>query len=143
MKIDIELKLRYLETIQSVINRMCSNSSSLKGWAVATTSGVLVFASKGMNQNYIWLALIPSIIFMILDSYYLQCERKYRELYNCIQERDRVTQKELFSMKTFPSNRKAKTYYWQSLVSRSVLLFYGPLIVAIIGVSAVAPNYLK
>jgi len=36
----MENKIKHLEMIQGVINRMASNSFALKGWAVTLVSGI-------------------------------------------------------------------------------------------------------
>ena len=41
-----ENKLKHLELIQGIINRMASNSFALKGWAVTLVAGIFALASK-------------------------------------------------------------------------------------------------
>jgi hypothetical protein len=77
-----ETKMRYLEMIQGIINRMAANSFALKTWAVTLMAGICVLSEKGSNRLYILVAFVPIILFWILDSYYLQLERKYRNFYN-------------------------------------------------------------
>lgn len=76
-----ENKIRHLEMIQGVINRMASNSFMLKGWGVTLVAGIFALAAKDTDKLYFLVAYIPVIIFWILDSYYLLQERLYRELY--------------------------------------------------------------
>lgn len=80
-------KIRHLQMIQSIVDRMGKNSFSLKGWAVGVMVAIYAFAGQNYNKAVI-VTLIPLIIFWILDSYYLMLERKYRRLYDEVREKD-------------------------------------------------------
>lgn len=75
-------KIKHLEFIQGVITRMNTNSFQLKGWMITLVSALLALYANNKNENYIFIAIIPVIIFWFLDSYYLQQERKFRGIYN-------------------------------------------------------------
>ena len=77
----MEAKLKHLEMIQGVINRMAGNSFLLKGWSVTLISALFVLADKDANQHFIYLAYFPCVIFWCLDGYFLWQERLYRKLY--------------------------------------------------------------
>lgn len=83
-----EAQIKHLEFIQSNISRMNQNSFQMKGWLIAIISALLAIyaasASKGNTGNvgFIFVAVVPTIIFWFLDSYYLQQERKFRGIYN-------------------------------------------------------------
>ncbi len=78
----MESKLKHLEMIQGVINRMASNSFLLKGWSVTLISALFALAAKDTNQFFIYLAYFPCVAFWSLDGYFLWQERMYRKLYN-------------------------------------------------------------
>ena len=42
----MDKKLKHLEMVQGVINRMASNSFMLKGWAVTLVAGIFALAGK-------------------------------------------------------------------------------------------------
>ena len=71
----MENKIKHLEMIQGIINRMASNSFSLKGWAVTLVAGIFVLAGKETDKLYFLVAYIPVIVFWWLDAYYLLQER--------------------------------------------------------------------
>lgn len=74
--------MKHLEMIQNVITRMASNSFFLKGWTVTLVVALLAFANvKEMNANFMFMAFAPALFFWILDSFYLNEERKYIKLY--------------------------------------------------------------
>lgn len=113
-----------LEMIQGIINRMGSNSFSLKGWAVTLVAGVFALASKDADKIFFLVAYIPIILFWFLDSYYLQLEKKYRYLYNEV--RVMVNEEFDFNMDVSQINN-IDTEYVRCLVSLTEICFYFPL----------------
>lgn len=77
-------KIEHLKMIQGIITRMNTNSFQIKGWTITLVSALLALYANSGKVTYIFIALIPVLIFWILDSYYLQQERKFRALYNDI-----------------------------------------------------------
>ncbi len=77
----MEAKLKYLEMIQGVINRMADNSFLLKGWSVTLISALFALAAKDSNQFFLYLAYFPCVTFWSLDGYFLWQEKMYRKLY--------------------------------------------------------------
>ncbi len=82
----MESKLKHLELIQGVINRMAGNSFLLKGWSVTLVSALFALAAKDSNQFFIYLAYFPCVAFWGLDGYFLWQERMYRKLYKNVTE---------------------------------------------------------
>ena len=82
----MESKLKHLELIQGVINRMAGNSFLLKGWSVTLVSALFALAAKDSNQFFIYLAYFPCVAFWGLDGYFLWQERMYRKLYKNVAE---------------------------------------------------------
>lgn len=78
----MELKIKHLEFIQNVINRMANNSFLLKGWSVVLISALFALSAKDTNPFFIYLAYFPCAIFWSLDGYFLRQERMYRKLYD-------------------------------------------------------------
>lgn len=78
----MESKIEHLKMIQGIITRMNTNSFQVKGWTITLISALLALYANSKKVTYIFIALIPVLIFWFLDSYYLQQERKFRELYN-------------------------------------------------------------
>jgi len=72
----------HLSITQSVIQRMASNSASCKAWCITLVSAILVIVADKGKPNYALLALIPTILFLVLDAYYLALERDFRESYD-------------------------------------------------------------
>ncbi len=64
-------KLKHLELIQGVINRLATNSFQLKGWSVVLVSALFALAVPGSRAAFVYLAYIPAIVFWGLDGYFL------------------------------------------------------------------------
>lgn len=77
----MEAKLKHLEMIQGIINRMAGNSFLLKGWSLTLISAIFALTVKDSNQFFLYLAYFPCIAFWSLDGYFLWQERMYRKLY--------------------------------------------------------------
>src|SRR5690606_3617782 len=86
---NIDSKLKHLEFIQGVINRLSTNSFLLKGWSVVLISALFALSASSSNAGFVMLAYIPAIVFWGLDGYFLGLERAYRSHY------ERVRKKEL------------------------------------------------
>ncbi len=61
---------------------MASNSFTLKGWSVAAVTALLAFAAGTRHQWLALVALLPTIVFWILDGYYLALEQRFRALFS-------------------------------------------------------------
>ncbi len=137
-----ENKRKHLELLQSVINRLASNSFMIKGWAVTLVAAVfgLAIASSNKNLNIFGIALIPVLPFWILDSYFLWQERLYRGLYIKVSKKDETEID--FDMNATIFKGGTNTFL-SSLVSFTLSVFYLSLIIIVILVVALFPSVAK
>lgn len=84
-----EKKVKHLEFIQSNIARMNQCSFQMKGWMLTVATALLALYASSFNTElgkgnniFIFIAIVPTLIFWVLDSYYLQQERKFCGIYN-------------------------------------------------------------
>ena len=128
----MDAKLKHLEFIQSVINRMGANSFRLKGWAVVLVSALMILVAREDSGEAAFVGLVPVVVFWWLDAYFLHQERLFRALY----DRVRVLDAEQidFSMDTKPL-KGPKLSLANALFSKTLVAFY--LAIAV-GVSAAA-----
>ncbi len=125
----MERKLKHLEFIQGVINRLSTNSFLLKGWSVVLVSALFALSANSSNVRFIMLAYIPAIIFWGLDGYFLSLERIYRKHYERVRMKD--AEDIDFSMDT--SDIQSGFNEWASAtLSKTLIPFHGALIGAII-----------
>ena len=130
--------VKHLEFIQSNIARMNQCSFQMKGWMVTIVSALLaLYASsvdsitgEGTNM-YIFVAIAPTVIFWVLDSYYLQQERKFRGVYNDLTDLEGRKGIKLFQM---PLNKYKGCEYciFNVMLSITEVLLYVTVIVGLI-----------
>lgn len=74
---EVQHNISYLE---GIINRMAGNSANCKNWMLAIiAAGAALQPSADAIKDKILFALIPVILFCLLDSYYLGLEKYFRE----------------------------------------------------------------
>ncbi len=123
---NMEQKIKHLEFIQGVINRMAANSFLIKGWCITLVSALFALAAKDTNKNYIIIAYIPVLVFWILDGYYLWQERLFRGLYDHIRVKDENSIDFSMDTRAFEGGRNT---WMNSIFSKTLFIFYLPLII--------------
>lgn len=78
----MEAKLKHLEFIQGVINRLATDSFRMKGWAVVLVSALLVLLARKQRFEFAYIGYVPVLVFWGLDGYFLWQERLFRDLYD-------------------------------------------------------------
>ena len=130
----------YLNLIQGVVSRMGGNSAIMKGFAATTIAAMYgMCVAECVKWYYLMVAFIPLIAFIILDVYYLRSERRYRNLYNLVAEKEIPPgllyldlQNPYFNK--FESKIDKNTGIFKTFFSISIVGFYAWLIVAGIAV---------
>lgn len=77
----MEEKIKHLEFVQNVITRLNNNSFQLKGWMITIVSALMALYASSGKVLYIFVSILPVIIFWFIDTYYLLQERKFRGMY--------------------------------------------------------------
>ena len=90
----MDVKIKQLEMLQAVINRMASNSFVFKGWSVTIIAGLSAFATSDSNKKLLLVAFLATLLLWAVDAYYLSLERQYRLLY---EKRAKQKPKEIIS----------------------------------------------
>lgn len=115
-------QLKHLEMIQEIISRMSRNSFQFKGWAIMIMSALLALFANSGNPLFIAVSIIPIIIFWIIDSFYLQQERKYVWLYDKVVKHDKTVVS--YSMSTSKCH-DSRCNFWNCFFSKTIAWFYG------------------
>ena len=123
---DSNNSLNALNMIQNIINRLNSNSFSLKGWTVSLVVGIFVLSNKDANKVFFLLTYIPIIMFWFLDSYYLKKERLFRNLFDWTRKQSEETIDFDLSISE-PHLKTKKTKFACCFFSISEVGFYLPL----------------
>ena len=122
--------VRHLEMIQAVIRRMASNSFAIRRWSISTVA-VLVGAGIATNEWAVAFgAALPSILYWLLDAYYLRQERWFIALYDKV--RMDPNEVEPFSMETRWSPKRGASFKAAFASSTERLSHLPLLIVAVV-----------
>lgn len=124
----MERKVKHLEFIQGVVNRLSTNSFLLKGWSVVLVAALLGLGTQEETAELVYLALLPVLVLWGLDGYFLWQERLYRLLYDFVREKDEESID--FSMNPKPIMGEDKGWH-RAVFSRTLVTFHGVLIIAI------------
>lgn len=128
-ELHMEEKLKHLEMIQGIIQRMANNSFFLKGWAITLVVAIFALSDQTLKQEYFLLVYLPAITFWFLDSYYLQLERKYKILYDEVREKNDEIDFDLnIEDINYRKLNLKKLCFIRCLFSKSEFLFYIPMV---------------
>lgn len=122
----------HLGILQNVIQRMASNSSQCKTWCITIVSAILVIVANKDKPDFAWIALLPSILFLSLDVYYLTLEKSFRASYNKFVDKihdGSLSTSDLYSVE---STGSIYEHLLNALKSFSILGFYPGLIVLVV-----------
>ncbi|MBM9576219.1 hypothetical protein JWG45_03540 [Leptospira sp. 201903070] len=127
-KISEEAIQAHLTLLQSIIQRMATNSSSSKAWCIAIVSAMLVIVGEKSQTNYLFITYIPTLLFFSLDSYYLALERSFRNSYN--EFIDKLHERKIRPSDLYVIAPKGNFFneLCKSLISFSIWPFYGTLL---------------
>jgi hypothetical protein len=83
----MEDKRKHLEFIQANIARLSNTSFLLKGWSVTVVAGLFALGASERKASIPALAIVLTIIFWVLDAFFLWRERLYRALYDEVRQK--------------------------------------------------------
>lgn len=118
--------------LQGVIARMAENSRSCKLWSVTLVAAALILASRLGEPRSALVALIPAVMLMALDAYYLWLERGFRRAYERFTAELHAGELErsaLFQIQRIPSGMGALL---ACVHSPSVWPFYGAIFAGVL-----------
>src|SRR5258708_64837 len=118
----------HLKMVQEIISRLATCSFQLKGWVVTLAAALVVFLKGEADPIYLFVPALPVIAFWLLDAWYLRQERLFRRLYDDVRCKKGEAD---FAMDTRPF-RNAVGSVMRIAFSRTVILFYGPVFLAVI-----------
>ncbi|AMG19029.1 hypothetical protein QI334_08435 [Staphylococcus saprophyticus] len=111
-------KIKHLEMVQNIINRIANHKPQYKGWFITLIIAINVFAISKITDKQLFLVFIVTLCFWTVTSYYLYLERLYIELYKDI----RRGNKEDFDMEI--SDYKSTSKFFKGFISLSHLIYY-------------------
>ena len=123
----MEAKLKHLEFIQGVVNRLAADSFRMKGWSVALAAVLFVLLARGENPRFTPVAWVPVPILWGLDGYFLWQGRLFRALYDHVRllEENEID----FSM---DADKFRREYTWLGATfSRTLIGFYAAVLLMV------------
>src|ERR1700730_1085088 len=120
--------------VQGVVTRLANYGATLKNYCLTLTKAVCGYAITLHRPLVALLALVPILIFAVLDAQYLRVERRFRSLF------DKLREKDWSKLPTFEIGPKAAlpSGYWDAFTSWSIFVFYVPFALAVGAVVLVA-----
>ena len=124
----MDAKLKHLELIQGVVNRLATNSAHMKGWSVTLVVALFILLARGEGE-YIPLAFVPVLAFWGLDGYFLWQERLFRALYDHVRslEEHQID----FSMDIARFRTSYPRTWPGATLSRTLIVFHGSMAVMV------------
>ncbi|UKM63883.1 hypothetical protein GSB9_00429 [Flavobacteriaceae bacterium GSB9] len=95
-----EKRIKHLELIHSVIDRLSHKSFLVKGWSITAITALMAFGIDKADFKIFIIGYPVSFLFWYLDAHYLWLETAFRLLY------DSVLKKQVNSMSMDISNYK-------------------------------------
>ena len=125
-----ENKRKHLEFIHSTIGRMNDNSRNIKTWCVTLLAALGAVFSVKQSVIIVFVACMVVGFCWALYAYYLQMERRFRNLYHYVAKK---REEDIdFSMKEW----KCPSQYRYAFLSKSERMFYLPLFVLLLLIGA-------
>lgn len=121
----MEAKVKHLEFIQGVINRLATDSFRMKGWAVVLVSALLVVLAREGRVDFAYIGFVPTLVFWGLDGYFLRQERLFRNLYDRVRVLDESETDYSMDTSAFKQTWLASTF------SMTLIPFYGALALSV------------
>ncbi|VGM94875.1 Uncharacterised protein [uncultured Avibacterium sp.] len=119
-----EIIYKEIDLLQACITRMANNSFVIKGWAITLVSLILTLNNNQSKFN--WIIIIPILAFWYLDAFFLNTERVYRTQYDWVIKNRENTNENLYELN--PSKFQGNESILETIISKSLLIFYGTLI---------------
>ena len=124
---------KHLEIVQGVINRMAENSRSCKVWCITLVAAVLVLVARTGEPEHALIALAPTLLFYLLDAYYLMLERRFRKSYNSFVGKVHAAEVRIADLyAVIPEGSALREMGWSLSRSFAVWPFYGVLVATVL-----------
>jgi len=126
-----EEKRQHLEFIQNAITRMNTNSFQIKGIAITIVSALMAIYAATPKVIFIFIGILPTLLFWFLDSYYLLQERKFRGIYDDVAELEKNIVVRPYEMPVWKYTKKINKLfsYRNAFFSPTIKWLYLPIIV--------------
>ena len=129
----------FISQLDSIINRMGSNSANAKNWLMTILAAAIAIQwTNEQLSNILWL-LVPTVLFMLTDLYYLGMERHFKNLQEAFIDKVRKGEDISEVVYSIPKTTKCEQICntFKSLDSLSIWPFYATVIVCLVVIKIV------
>jgi hypothetical protein len=123
-------RIKHMEMIQVVIGRLGNDSFLIKGWAVTIAGALMGFAINSSNGLLGIASMAVTLVFWMLDAFYLRAERLFRELFDRVRQNDPDVEPFFMAATGTEFVRMIGDAYcsrWTVFWSKTLRIFYGAL----------------
>lgn len=123
------IRIAHLTMLQGVVSRMGSNSFTLKALSATFGSAAVAVMASVDNPSpyYVVSAIVPILIFWLMDAQYLRYERAYRKLYEHVRQGEKI---DAYSLNAEPFMTDIRSVIHLA-ISWSVSLFYVAILLSL------------
>ena len=123
----------YISLLQDNITRMASNCNNCKTWLITIVSALCAIQlANDAIKGYLWIALIPTILFLLLDAYYLGQEKRFRDIESDFVKNVKSGEDVIIELYTFKQDGQCSwKYLWKGLKSPSTFVMYATIVVIV------------
>lgn len=112
----------------------------MKGWAITVISALIAVYVATINNEcignklFIFIAIAPTVLFWILDAFYLSKERKFIGIYNDVIHQEKCENELKVKEYEMPLNKYKGWRYsvFNAFVSPSESILYGLMVIGLI-----------
>lgn len=131
---------KHVDILQGIISRMAWGSRSSKTWCITVVAAILVVVTGNHAPGYaaVWLALAPTVMFCLMDAYYLGLEKHFRKEYDAFLEKLRRKELAADDLYAVKSDGSVFCHIRAGIGSLSVWPFYALIVVMAASVAYLA-----
>jgi hypothetical protein len=118
-------RIKHLEFIQAVIGRHANSAFLVRGWCLTIVAAFFAVVATRFEPLLAAVALVPLLTFWVLDGYFLWQERLFRKLYDEV----RLPTSKVPPMSMNVGDYLSQTSWLDAIRSKTLILFYAPLVV--------------
>lgn len=122
------IRIAHLTMLQGVMARMGSNSFALKALSATFGSAAIAIMATAQKPSpyYAVAAIVPILIFWLMDAQYLRYERSYRKLYERVRRGEEV---EAYDLNAEPFMSETG-HVFRLAITWSVAWFYAAILIS-------------
>lgn len=131
---DSESCRHYISLLQENITRMASNCTSCKNWLITIVSALFALQLVSSDlKPYLWISIVPTVLFWLLDAYYLGQEKRFRNIESEFVKKLKSGEDIRDAIYSFTDGGKCPiSYFLKGLKSESTWIMYSAMLLTII-----------